>query len=56
MISPVWFLIYMGVAGYGARLDAAVMLATQRVILTKFYLIKWYFFSKYDAYIQLEII
>jgi hypothetical protein len=29
-----------GVAGYGARLDVVIMLATQRVLLIKFYLIK----------------
>jgi hypothetical protein len=31
---------HAGVAGRGARLNAAVMLATQRVLLIKFYLIK----------------
>jgi hypothetical protein len=39
--------------GCGARQDVAVTLATQKILLIKFYLIKWYIF---DAYIQLEII
>jgi hypothetical protein len=29
-----------GVAGYGARLDAAVMVTAKRILLIKFYLIK----------------
>jgi hypothetical protein len=47
---------HAGVAGYGARLDAAVMMTTQRILLIKFYLIKWWILAKYDAYIQLGII
>jgi hypothetical protein len=31
---------HAGVAGYGARLDAAVMLTAKRILLIKFYLIK----------------
>jgi hypothetical protein len=31
---------HTGVAGYGARLDATIMMATQRILLIKFYLIK----------------
>jgi hypothetical protein len=31
---------HAGVAGYGARLDAAVMLTVTRILLIKFYLIK----------------
>jgi hypothetical protein len=38
--SLVWFLIYMGVAGYGSRQDAAVALTTQRILSIKIYLIK----------------
>jgi hypothetical protein len=31
---------HTGVAGYGAMLDAAVMLTATRILLIKFYLIK----------------
>jgi hypothetical protein len=30
---------HVGVVGYGARLDAAVMMATKRLLLIKYYLI-----------------
>jgi hypothetical protein len=51
-----WFLIYMGVAWYEARQDITDMLATQRILLIKCKLIKWWIPAKYDAYIQLGII
>jgi hypothetical protein len=31
---------HTGVAGYGARLDAVVMMTTKRILLIKYYLIK----------------
>jgi hypothetical protein len=31
---------HAGVAGYGARLDVVIMLATKRILLIKYYLIK----------------
>jgi hypothetical protein len=31
---------HAGIAGYGARLDAAVMMTTKRILLIKYYLIK----------------
>jgi hypothetical protein len=31
---------HSGVAGYGARLDAASMMTTKRILLIKYYLIK----------------
>jgi hypothetical protein len=46
----------MGVAGYGAKQDTAVMLATQRILSIKFYLIKWWILAKYDAFLQLGIV
>jgi hypothetical protein len=42
--------------GYGARLDAAVMMTAKRILLIKFYLIKWWILAKYVTYIQLGII
>jgi hypothetical protein len=47
---------HAGVAGYGARMDAAVMLTAKRILLIKFYLIKWYILAKYDTYLELGII
>jgi hypothetical protein len=47
---------HASVAGYGARLDAAVMMTAKRILLIKYYLIKQRILAKYDAYIQLGII
>jgi hypothetical protein len=47
---------HTGVAGYGARLDAAVMLTAKRILLIKFYLIKRWILVKYDTYLELGII
>jgi hypothetical protein len=37
---------HAGVAGCGARLDAAVMLTVKRILLIKFYLIKFYLIKR----------
>jgi hypothetical protein len=47
---------HAGVAGHGARLDAAVMLTAKRILLIKYYLIKQGIFAKYDTYLELGII
>jgi hypothetical protein len=47
---------HASITGYGARLDAVIMLATQRIILIKFNLIKRWILAKYDTYLELGII
>jgi hypothetical protein len=42
---------HAGVAGYRARLDAAVMLTAKKILLIKYYLIKRRILAKYDAYV-----